>query len=192
MWKHLEGNSSTKSGHIWCSVLSACWYIIPYTLCPILSAPRCSWTLMVECMALLGIYFCRWNQSAPRCTSHRYTRLWVGFEIEQYRCRWKPGKSQPWRLYLATLGGYFLPLCSCAVPTPSPVAGCLAFTFYSPPECRMHIASKTSPHTAAESIWHYRSYSIAASSQTSPKNLQPLPASAGVNLKAVLNCSAHR
>ena len=184
-WKHLKGNSWMKSGHI-CGQLSfARWYIIQYTVARVRPAPRCTWTSMFECMALKGLWFCRCIQSASPSASHLYTRLGVVWGLEQYPCHSTPSKAQRWMLYLATRGGHFSHFYLRAGPNPSPVAGCLAFYFSSPPEFRLHTSSNPSQPTAIESIQHYRNYPTAASSPMSPKTKQLPSPGGGVNLEPV-------
>jgi len=145
---------------------------------------------MLERMALLGLHSCRWNQSDPPRASHWNTRLGVGLGIDGYSCHSTPSKSYPQMVYLTTLGDYISPCCPCALPNPSPVTCCLAFPCSLPPKFRFHRSSKTSPPTANNSIWHYRNWPMAASSQMSPLNFQPKSLSGGVHLWAVLNWSA--
>jgi len=181
-----------KYGHTWGPLSFAHLYIITYTLCPIGPTPRCTWTLMLECIAPFGICFCWWKQSAPPSASHLYIRLGVSLGIEQHYCHLTPGKSKPWTLYMATMGGYFWHFCLCALPNPSLVACCLAFPFSLTPKFGLHMSSTTSPATADESIEHYQNYATAAGLQMSLNNLQPLSPSAGVNLWAISNGSAPR
>jgi len=77
---------------------------------------------MLEWMALSGLHFNGWNQSAPPRASDRYMRLGVGLGFEWYHCNSTRGKSQPWALYLATLQGDFSQGCRRALKS---VSGCL-------------------------------------------------------------------
>jgi len=87
------------------------------------------------------------------------------------------------------LGRVLSPFCSRARPNPSPVAGCLAFLFSSPPEFPLHISLITSPPTTGESTQHYRNYPAAARPRMSPKNLQPPSPRAGVHLETASSSS---
>jgi len=101
-------------------------------------------------------------------------------------------ESQPWKLNLATMGGYLSPFCQRALSNPSPVSCCHTVPSSWAPKPRLHISSKTSQPVVADSIWHYQKFQNAASSQMSPKNLQLLSPSAGVHLAAVSNGSLPR
>jgi len=164
--------------------------MIPYTLCPICPAPRCTWTSMLECMTLSGLRFCQWNQSTSPSVSQLYMRLGVIWGLEPYPCNSTPSESKPWTLYLATMGDYSSPCCLGAHPNPLPVACCFAFILFSSPEFHLHISLKPFHRTACKSILHYRNYPNAASSRMSSKNLQWLSPFAGVNLEPVSNGSA--
>jgi len=84
------------------------------------------------------------------------------------------------------------PYCPCTLANWLPVACCLAFPSSSPLEFCLHIASKTSPTTTGESIWHYGNYPTTASSRMSPNNLRLPSPSAGVHLELCSICSALR
>jgi len=181
-----------KSDHIEGHTSFALVHMMPYTLRPILSASSCICISRSDGMILSGHNFVRWIESAPPSRSHLCTKLGVTCWISRHCCRWALDKTELWKLYLATLGGYILLYCLHALPNPSLVACCLAFPSSSPPEPCLHISSITSPPTVAESIWHYRTFPKAARSWMSPKILQPPFPSAGVHLEAVSNGSVPR
>jgi len=156
------------------------------------SALRCTWTAMLERIALSGVHLHWWNQPAPPSASHEDAWLGVVFRMEWYCCKLTPGKSQSWTLYLATLGGYFWPWCSRTLPNPSPVAGCLAFACSSPPEISLPISLKTSPPAAHQSIRHYHNYPKAIISRMLSNNPQQLSPNAVVQIFAVWISSTPR
>jgi len=145
---------------------------------------------MLECIPLLGLYFCGWIQSTPLSASQLYTRIGVVWGLEPYRCPSTPRGSKPWMFPWSTQRVCFLPFWSYACPNPSPVACCLSFLFSSPPEFFFYIDSKNSQPTAGESTEHYQNHSMAASSGMSSIILQPPFPSAGVHLEPDTNSSA--
>jgi len=121
-----------------------------------------------------------WAKYLPRpSSSHWWMRIEVYWGSEGYRCSLTPSESQPQTSFCTTLGGYLLPWYPCSFPNPLPVACCLAISFSSPPEYRLHISSKAPQPTAACFIQHYRNSPTEAGSRTIPNHL-PLPSCHGV------------
>jgi len=157
-----------KSDHIEGHSTLAPVRTIPYTLRRILPASSCICISQSDSMVLSGDNFFRWNHLAPPIASHLCMKLRVACWISSHCCRSALNEPQPWNLYFATLGGY-LSLCwPRALPNSSPVACWLVIPSSPPPEPRLHISSKTSQPTIAESIQHYRNFSKAARSRKSP------------------------
>jgi len=113
---------------------------------------------MLECMALSGLHFFWWNQSAPPSASHWYMRLGVIWGMDRYCCHLTPTESQPSKFHLATLGRCCLPFATCAVPNLVQVACCMSFPFTLHAAFPLRISWKTPPWTAAKSNQHYRHY----------------------------------
>jgi len=179
-----------ESGHT-CGLLSFAHVVtIPYSPRSIRPVSRCTWTLMFECIALSGLRCCRWNESAPPSALHSCMGLGVDLTMEWYCRDLITAESQSWTLYLATPGGYLLRVCLRTLPNLSPVPCCPDIHVFLPPEFRLHIASKIYPPAADKSIWHYRNYLTAASSQMSPNLLELLSPTTGVHLEAISNMSA--
>jgi len=140
-------------------------------------------------MVLPGHNLIRRDQSAAPSGSYLCTKLGVACWMSGHCCHSTVGESQPWKLYLATLGGDLSLVSPCTVPKLSLVACLLAFPSYSPPEPGFHIDSKSSQPTVTDSIQHCRNCPTAARCWKSPNNLQPPSPSAGVRLAAVSDSS---
>jgi len=130
-----------------------------------------------------------WKQSAPPRVLNLRTKLVVGCWMYNHCCHLAPDESQPWKWYVAILEGYLSHGHAHAVPNPSPVASCLTFPSSSSPKPCWGISLTTCQPTVTESIWHYQLFPKPASSQQSPKYLQPLSPCARIHLEAVSNSS---
>jgi len=118
---------------------------IPYTLRPNLPTSNCICIMQSDSMVLSRNNFVWWNQSAPLSVSHLCTKLGVACWMSGHCCRSALDDIQPWKLYIATLGGYLSLFCLHTLPNLSPVAWCLASPSSTPPEPQLNIFSKTSP-----------------------------------------------
>jgi len=186
---HLKWNSCRECADIWGPLSLASLCIIPYTLRPIGCDVWCTWTSILDYMASSGLRCCWWNQSAPPSASHLYARLGVVWGMERYHCHSTLATSLLRMLYSARLGGYFSLVWSCVLPNLSMVAWSLALTVSLPSEFDLHMAAKTSPPTAEESIQDYPIYPMLASPCMLQSDLQLLSPSAAVHLEAVSNGS---
>jgi len=87
-----------------------------------------------------------WIQSTPPSASHLCMKL--GVDCWLYGpCRHSaPDELQPWQLTLATIGGYWWPDWSPALPNQSPVTCYLTFPSSSPSDPHLHIFKNISTH----------------------------------------------
>jgi len=122
--------------------------IIPYTLHPILPASSCICISQSDSRVPSGYNFLRCHQSAPLSASHVCMKLGVACWMSGHCCHSALDKSQSWKLYLATLGGYRSLFCSHPHPNPLPVACWLAFPSTSPTETSLaHFFKYISTHS---------------------------------------------
>jgi hypothetical protein len=88
-------------------------------------------------------------------------------------------ESPPYKLCLSTLRRYLSRYNLRSLPYPSLVSCYLTLPSFLPPEPHLHLNSKSSPHTIAESIQYYRYFPKAARTRQSTKNHQLQSPSAG-------------
>ena len=178
---HIEGHSSFAPG-----------CIIAYTFRLILPASSLICIAQSNSMDHSGHNFFRWTRLAPTSASHWCMQHGVEWWMSGHCFHLALNDSQPWKLNLATLGGYLSHFYPCDLTNPLLVACSLNFPCSWPLEPRFNIGSKTSQLTVAESIQHYQQFTNAARSQKSPKDLQLACPRAGVHLAAVSNSSVPR
>lgn len=140
-WRHLNSKCWMKSDHIEGNLSFAQVRIIPHTLCTVLCMSSCIGLSLTESMVFSDHKVFQWNHSAPRSTSHHFTKSEVDCWMSGDCCRLALKESQPWQLYLATLVHYILCCCPHALSNPSLATCCLSLPSSSPPEHQFHIAS---------------------------------------------------
>jgi hypothetical protein len=96
-----------------------------------------------------------------------------------HRCRLALDESPPYKLCLLTLRRYLSRYNWRSLPYLSLVSCYLTLPSFLPPEPHLHLNSKSSPHTVAESIQNYRNFRKAARTRKSTKNHQLQSPSAG-------------